>query len=169
MCNKERGMQPPCGRVLPRRKGVTLHLELPLATPLHSIHIGTEQQADASLCTVGARVLFLIPFSSLPFFFPHRPATSSYSLFCSTFTWQWQIVVHGEFAGSPLTNYSEHFGLLILRPCLLAVILVFEGSCDRGAAFNYPQSFGSGCVTWLTSPQASQGRALPMRSHIWHH
>lgn len=133
---------------------MTLHLELPLAPPLHSIHIGTEQYAHASLCTVGPACPFpyFVLLSSL---FSHRPATSSYSLFCSTFTWQWQIVVHGEFAGSPLTNYSEHFGLLILRPCLLAVIMVFEGSCDREAAFNYPQSFGSGCVTWLTSPQAS--------------
>lgn len=47
---------------------MTLHLELPLATPLHSIHIGTEQYADTLPCTVGPHVLFLISFSSLPFF-----------------------------------------------------------------------------------------------------
>lgn len=47
---------------------MTLHLELPLAPPLHSIHIGTEQYADTSLRTVGPPVLFLISFSSLPFF-----------------------------------------------------------------------------------------------------
>ncbi|CAB1437256.1 unnamed protein product [Pleuronectes platessa] len=51
-------------------------------------------------------------------------------------------------------------------PCVVVGFLVFEGSCDRKAAFNYPESFGSGCVTRLSSPRVFEGeRAAPAIEH----
>lgn len=63
----------------------------------------------------------------------------------------------------PSTNSQELFGPLFLHLCVLDGFLVFEGSCGRKVALNYPESRGSGCLFRLSSIKPSWGKVLALQ------